>query len=435
MGNLDIEGDRPQIHDCKVCSFCQESVGHGWNKCGACKSIFLERLYKDFSSGNKVVDELIKTPIYLPPNGKSGDHYGRVVYYEWIPWERLSNIDKIGEGGFATVYKATYVDGLIDKYSIKCGGEYERRKTNWKEETDNEVAIKFIKPTLKNDELLKELNIQRSMFLKNWGLSFISEVIGLTQNTETQEYGIVMEFAQHGDMRRYMSTNFHSTNWFNKLMIAWSITSGLDQIHSAGMVHRDLHSGNILQFNNSYVRIGDVGLCQPTNHQTTTTTTTGIYGVIPYIPPEVLGGGKFTTAGDIYSLGMLLWELATGKPPFHDRPHDRDLILDIIFNGQRPEITSPLIPPCYAELIKRCWESNPFNRPTAKEVKARLTELQDLYNNRSSNERLQFLESEKYIKQNAENDDLTTKTSRIIHPQAVYSSRPLAMQNIKVYVT
>ncbi|KAG9285734.1 hypothetical protein G9A89_001622 [Geosiphon pyriformis] len=299
--------------------------------------------------------------------------------------------------------------------------EYERNRNT----KGIEVAIKII-PT-NSSEVFKELYIQRAMFsYKGYESSYVSKILGITQNAETLEYGIVMEFAEHGDMRKYLSTNFHSTSWDNKLGIAYSIARGLSSIHSSGMVHRDLHSGNILQLDESWVDIGDLGLCQPTNNEATTTITTEekkIFGVIPYIPPEVLRGEKFTTAGDIYSLGMLLWELSIGKPPFHDCPHDEILIMAIL-NGQRPNITSPLIPPSIGKLIKKCWDANPKNRPTARELTGKFMELLDLYNNHIF--RLIYFGKSNILTKIAKNDSTTTKIA--IHPEAVYTSRLLTAQ-------
>ncbi|KAG9305877.1 hypothetical protein G9A89_016529 [Geosiphon pyriformis] len=452
MKNKEIKRTtRPEAHDCNLCKPCQKSIkDNGDNYCNACHFIFFEKLYKDFSSGNKEADEIIKNPIYIPPNNNhdddDDDEYDDdyLIYYEWIPWERLSNIKEIARGGFGIIYKATWFNGLINKSTIKHNGEmkYERKR-------EKEVAIKII-PT-NSLEVFKELNIQRAMFINNGERLYrISRIYGITQNAETLEYGIVMEFAEHGDMRKYLSTNFHSTSWSDKLRIVHQLVIGLDSIHSSGMVHRDLHSGNILQSNTYSVNIGDLGLCQSVNNNEATTRgkateeKKGIFGVIPYIPPEVLRGEKFTTAGDIYSLGMLLWELATGKPPFHDRSHDHLLIMDIL-NGQRPEITFPLIPPSIAEIIIKCWDVNPENRPTAKEVDKKLEELWEIYKQylaKMSTDEVsktvcrQFLESQNYIKEMWKNDattnylttKTTTTTTTVIHPGAVYTSRLLTAQ-------
>ncbi|KAG9292314.1 hypothetical protein G9A89_009126 [Geosiphon pyriformis] len=435
MENKEIKRIRPETHDCNLCELCQKSIKcNRDNNCAACQFIFFEKLYKDFSSGNTLVDEIIKNPIYIPPNIER--KYSRVNYYEWIPWDRLSNINEIARGGFGVIYKANLIDGLINKDTIKHHGEmeYKRGRTNYLGKEIDEVAIKTIK--VNSSEVFKELNIQRATFIKGgrgYLSNCISSIYGITQNAKTLEYGIVMEFAEHGDMRRYLSTNFHSMYWENKLEIARNIAFGLDSLHSSCMVHRDLHSGNILQLDKYEVNIGDLGLCQPTNNEATTTTNSGITGkdakekkicgVIPYIPPEVLRGEKFTEAGDIYSFAMLLWELATGKPPFHDRSHDHLLIMDI-FNGARPEITSPFIPSSIAKLIEKCWDANPLNRPTAKEVYDKLNELHPYYSEFcTSNDYLR-----KMVKQDSTTNYSTTTTTTRIHPGAVFTSRVLTAQ-------
>ncbi|CAG8550453.1 17962_t:CDS:1, partial [Racocetra fulgida] len=117
---------------------------------------------------------------------------------------------------------------------------------------------------------------------------------------------------------------------------------GLFHIHHKQIIHRDLHSGNILVDDpNSLlrsIRIGDFGISKPAN---SIKDTKEIYGVIPYIAPEIFNGEKYTTASDIYSFGMVMWEMTIGQKPFSDRNHDGLLILDIL-NGLRPELNNDL---------------------------------------------------------------------------------------------
>ena len=74
-------------------------------------------------------------------------------------------------------------------------------------------------------------------------------------------------------------------------------------------------------------KIGDFGLSQPANK---TLSNNEIYGVIPYIAPEIFKGAKFSKESDIYSLGMIIWELTTGCKPFANVEHDIELIVEII---------------------------------------------------------------------------------------------------------
>ena len=136
-------------------------------------------------------------------------------------------------------------------------------------------------------------------------------------------------------------------------------------IHEKNYVHHDLHSGNIFSYDMCGSVIGDLGLCQQVVDKKDNPNK--IFGVIPYLAPEVLSKKPYTKESDIYSFGMIMWEFTTGKKPFHDRPHNHCLILDIL-KGKRPQITDDT-PEFYADLMKRCWDHNPENRPTAEEIK------------------------------------------------------------------
>src|SRR5947207_2309738 len=89
---------------------------------------------------------------------------------------------------------------------------------------------------------------------------------------------------------------------------------------------------------------------------------TQIYGVMPYVASEVFSGEPYTQAADIYSFGIIMYFVATGKQPFSNCDHDHNLILDIC-NGIRPEINKLEAPECYIDLMKMCWDSNPTDRP------------------------------------------------------------------------
>ncbi|POG82432.1 kinase-like domain-containing protein, partial [Rhizophagus irregularis DAOM 181602=DAOM 197198] len=89
-------------------------------------------------------------------------------------------------------------------------------------------------------------------------------------------------------------------------------------------------------------------------------------GVIPYIAPEIFKGAAFSQKSDIYSFGMIMWELTTGCKPFASVEHDHNLIFKIL-DGERPKITEDT-PECYADLMKKCWDSNPSKRPTIDKI-------------------------------------------------------------------
>ena len=110
--------------------------------------------------------------------------------------------------------------------------------------------------------------------------------------------------------------------------------------------------------------ISDLGLCRPVNQPN---TKNDIYGVLPYIAPEVLRGKPYTKAADIYSFGIIMWEMTSGVSAYHNIPHDFNLSLNIC-KGIRPEIIEGTMPE-YVELMKRCWDNDPEKRPTAGVLK------------------------------------------------------------------
>src|SRR6185312_1058391 len=144
------------------------------------------------------------------------------------------------------------------------------------------------------------------------------------------------------------------------------ISYDLYKIHEAGYVHADFHSSNILQNqhneNNIQPYVTDLGLSKKKDEQ-----NDGIYGVMPYVSPEVLLYGKFTQAADIYSFGVIMAEMSTGKRPFDGCDFDTKLAARICNKGERPEI-APGTPKCYIELAKKCMDSDPQKRPSAWDV-------------------------------------------------------------------
>ncbi|POG76756.1 kinase-like domain-containing protein [Rhizophagus irregularis DAOM 181602=DAOM 197198] len=143
----------------------------------------------------------------------------------------------------------------------------------------------------------------------------------------------------------------------------YEIILGLNNMHKQNLIHCDFHDGNILNGIDGTVYISDLGLCRPVK---SFLKKYDIYGVIPFIAPEVLRGKSYTPASDIYSFSMIMWEFTSGMPPFNDRKHDLQLSLSIC-EGERPKIIENT-PQCYVDLMKKCWNEDPLKRPSAGEV-------------------------------------------------------------------
>ncbi len=117
------------------------------------------------------------------------------------------------------------------------------------------------------------------------------------------------------DLRNYLKQNHHKLTWKEGVQIAYDIIYALYIFHDEKTIHRDLHSGNILQIGLRF-RISDLGFCGPADNP-----LNSIYGNLPYIAPEVIAGKETTFASDIYSIGMLMWEISSGQPPFVNYEH------------------------------------------------------------------------------------------------------------------
>ena len=128
-----------------------------------------------------------------------------------------------------------------------------------------------------------------------------------------------------GNLRNHLQNNHSKLTLKNRITILRDLCVPLYDIHEKDLIHCNLHSCNMLiQGGNCYIT--DLGLCGPVDDE----LSGKIYGIIPYIAPEVLQGSKNTKQSDIYSIGMLMWEIFAGHPPFDDRAHDADLIFRIL---------------------------------------------------------------------------------------------------------
>ena len=233
-----------------------------------------------------------------------------------------------------------------------------------------------------------------------------------------------------GSLRQHLNNNFISLNWEKKLSSLRCIAYGLMEIHNKGLIHHDFHCGNILSNFDERAYIADLGLCQPANAKI---SHKKIYGVLPYVAPEVLRGKEYTQASDIYGFGIVAYEICTGLPPYHDVAHDEFLAMKIC-RGLRPK-SNYKIPQLLFDIIIQCWDANPLKRPKAEVLQTLF--FNELYLKASS-------ENSVIYEQIKEADEINKKSSTVVqtllsstgtlsytaHPQAVYTSRLLDFKNL-----
>ncbi|GBC21851.2 kinase-like domain-containing protein [Rhizophagus irregularis DAOM 181602=DAOM 197198] len=329
-----------------------------------------------------------------------------IAYYEfilekklsWIPYNKFKNVEYLIEGGFGTIYKAIWLRNNED---------------------NKEVILKC------HNNLNENLN----EFLNEWkyheSCSYLYEMIhfyGFTKNPDTLKYMAVIDYANKGNLRGNL-TGIVKNGWGQKLYMLYEIISGLNTIHKQNLIHCDFHDGNILNHNDEEnkadkIYISDLGLCQPVK---SFLKEYKIYGVVPFMAPEVLRGKPYTPASDIYSFSMIMWEFTSGIPPFNNRAHDIQLSLSIC-EGERPEIIENT-PQCFVDLMKKCWDEDPLKRPSSKEVFNIIKEWISLPDNvkvKDINEELKCNIME-FINAPIGHNNLATES----HSQACYTSRLL----------
>ncbi|GBB93940.1 hypothetical protein RclHR1_02260005 [Rhizophagus clarus] len=356
------EKKRMEFGKCKECFKVYEDL----DGCLSCNPRRFQRNFNKWTSGNGNIDNLIQNNQLLVRR------YGLL---EWIPYDKFTNINYIAEGGFAKVKK------------------WSQSFNDWKRDGSTTVALKV----LDNSKNISEDFLNEIKFLNEVsGYMCIIKCLGITQDPITYNYALVLQYMENGDLRKYLKRTANVITWDQKLNKIYDICLALNNIHVHGLIHKDLHPGNIF-IDSTFAYIGDFGFCIPANENLSNSTKKNIYGVLRYMAPEILRGKPHTLASDIYSLGVIINEIITVIPPFNNQPHDHYLALDIC-RGLRPIIREET-PNSLEKLIKQCWDVNPENRPTSGEMFHTLSFHLNTYKNE-------------------------------IHPQAIYTSRLLSFQNL-----
>ncbi|POG61640.1 kinase-like domain-containing protein [Rhizophagus irregularis DAOM 181602=DAOM 197198] len=367
---------RKQIYG--ICGECNEP-GTGKRWCQPCNAKRFKDNFKNWTSGNKDIDEFIQQSQLNAVYFKK--------YLEWIPFEKFKDITYITRGGFGKIYSAKWPEGYIESWDIK--------NQKW-----------------------ERCSIKIKSHLQVYLLDVI-RCYGITQDPNTKDYMMILTYCKDGNLRNYYLNN--KSSYYSKIDKLRQIARGLLDIHNAGKVHKDFHSGNILH-NVSYPLISDLGMCQPANNEKQSVKQEGIYGVLPYMAPEVLRGYQYTKASDIYSFGIMMNEYIYEETPYNNIPHNHALSIKIC-KGLRPN-SFKYTPKLLADLITKCWDAKAENRPTAKELYQKLNKLLIIDNDTKS----QVDEYNDKIKLNRTSEKRSSNIQT--HPQAIYTSRLLNFKNL-----
>ena len=248
--------------------------------------------------------------------------------------DRYQIIKSIGEGGMANVYLA--YDTILDR----------------------NVAVKVLRGDLATDEKFVRRFQREALSASSLSNPNIVEVYDVGE--DNGEYYIVMEYVEGKHLKNLLKKRGKLTVP-EVVDIVLQITNGLSVAHDSYLIHRDIKPQNILILDNGLIKITDFGIAVAMN-ATQLTQTNSVMGSVHYLPPEQASGKGATLQSDIYSIGILMYELLTGKLPFKG-----DNAVEIALKHLKEPMPSikdeePDIPQSIENIILKATAKNPKNR-------------------------------------------------------------------------
>ncbi|RIB24777.1 kinase-like domain-containing protein [Gigaspora rosea] len=411
MSTEKLEQQHGKYGECKECM--QQNTGYGW--CMSCNANHFQELFDKWTSGNNTIDRFVQNSQLSATNSWE--------VLEWVPYERFFNVKYLGKGGYGVVYSANWDDGCIKRWDDET--------KQWSRFSYQDVVLKSLRNSRNLvEDFLEEINAQMKLNLN----TYIIPCYGITKDPKTDDFMIVMKYASDGSLRQYLNKNLKNLKWGPKLNIIRTAAEGLYNIHKSNLTHKNLHSGNIVIDNGICSYITDFGIYKPEDYESQEKSNNNqVYGVLPYVAPEVLYGDTYTQAADIYSFGILMNEVASELPPYYNIPHNYNLALQIS-QGYRPKIKENYTPQLISDLIKRCWDARPELRPTANELHEIFGSWYHDYDDKKKFpelwKQIEMIEKSKDTDDFSNENDKVKRTSYITHHQATYTSCALSFANL-----
>jgi len=240
----------------------------------------------------------------------------------------------VGVGGMSVVYKA------IDL-------------------TNNEtVAVKVLKHEFLNDSQFRSRFKTESTVIKMLSHPNIVKIYNVGFNDDL--YYIVMEYIDGITLKQYIEQQGKLT-WRETLNFITQILSALKHAHERGIIHRDIKPQNIMLLSDGSIKVTDFGIARISNHQTNTLTDRAI-GSVHYISPEQVNGDKTDERSDLYSVGIMMYEMITGTVPFDAENPVSVALMQLQNVPKRPKDLTEDLPYGLEEIILKAMSKNPDNR-------------------------------------------------------------------------
>ena len=246
---------------------------------------------------------------------------------------RYEILEVIGTGGMAVVYKA------------RC------------HRLNRLVAIKILKDELSKDEEFRNRFHAESQAVAKLNHPNIMSVHDVSTHEGT-DY-IVMELIDGITLKQYMEKK-GTLNWKETLHFAMQIAKALEHAHGQGIVHRDIKPHNVMVLKNGSAKVTDFGIARLMSQSNTLTKEA--LGSVHYISPEQAKGGRVDNRSDLYSLGVVMYEMMTGRAPYDGDSPVAVAIQHINGGATMPSVLNPNIPGGLEQIIMRCMATDPAQR-------------------------------------------------------------------------
>ena len=239
--------------------------------------------------------------------------------------DRYEILEVIGTGGMAVVYKA--LDHRLNRL----------------------VAIKILKDEFSGDDEFRRRFRAEGEAVAMLSHPNIVQVYDVS-SSDTANY-LVMELINGISLKQYMEVK-GVLNWKETLHFAMQIAKGLEHAHSRGIVHRDIKPHNVMVLKDGSVKVMDFGIARVMSKSNTLTKEA--LGSVHYISPEQAKGGHTDNRSDIYSLGVVMYEMMTGRPPYDGESPVSVAIQHINGGAMMPSALNPNIPGGLEQIIMKC---------------------------------------------------------------------------------
>ncbi|KAJ3678652.1 hypothetical protein LUZ60_002455 [Juncus effusus] len=223
-----------------------------------------------------------------------------------------------------------------------------------------DVAIKLLKPEIVAPELLREF-VQEIYIMRKVRHKNVVQFIGAC--TKPPVLCIVTEFMHGGSLFDFIHNRGGIFQLQAVIKIALDVSKGMDYLHQCNIIHRDLKSANLLMDERQVVKVADFGVARVKDQSGVMTAETGTYR---WMAPEVIEHKPYDHKADVFSFGIVLWELLTGKLPYEELTPLQAAVA-VVQKGLRPTIPDGTHPKI-VELLEKCWQYDPSLRPNFSEI-------------------------------------------------------------------